>query len=198
MNLIKLNIIGLSYSQFKSGAYALFLEEDNGLSKLSIVIGQFEAQAIAIGLDKNIISPRPLTHDLFIQIAEKSNLILDKVIDIYFKQNLDYCSNTCPPQLSKFPDGSDVEIFSYNSLKKISKLSLSRDYKEHLTQFFWKHNKFNKFILNNKNNLSNFKYSVDTINDFKKIERIVDFFQSKIYTINTNQIISYLKNDIQK
>ena len=80
MNLIKLNIIGLSYSQFKSGAYALFLEEDNGLSKLSIVIGQFEAQAIAIGLDKNIISPRPLTHDLFLQIAEKSNLILDKVI----------------------------------------------------------------------------------------------------------------------
>ena len=39
MNLIKLNIIGLSYSQFKEGAYALFLEEDNGLRKLSIVIG---------------------------------------------------------------------------------------------------------------------------------------------------------------
>ena len=40
MELIKLNIVGLSYSQFKSGAYALFLEEDNGLKKLSIVIGQ--------------------------------------------------------------------------------------------------------------------------------------------------------------
>ena len=80
MNLIKLNIIGLSYSQFKSGAYALFLEEDNGLKKLSIVIGACEAQAIAIGLDKNIISPRPLTHDLFSSIADKSDLLLDKVI----------------------------------------------------------------------------------------------------------------------
>ena len=80
MNLIKLNIIGLSYSQFKSGAYALFLEEDNGLKKLSIVIGACEAQAIAIGLDKNIISPRPLTHDLFLSIAEKSELLIDKVI----------------------------------------------------------------------------------------------------------------------
>ena len=80
MNLIKLNIIGLSYSQFKSGAYALFLEEDNGLKKLSIVIGACEAQAIAIGLDKNIISPRPLTHDLFLSIAEKSDLLIDKVI----------------------------------------------------------------------------------------------------------------------
>ena len=80
MNLIKLNIIGLSYSQFKSGAYALFLEEDNGLKKLSIVIGACEAQAIAIGLDKNINSPRPLTHDLFLSIAEKSDLLLDKII----------------------------------------------------------------------------------------------------------------------
>ena len=77
MNLIKLNIIGLSYSQFKSGAYALFLEEDNGLKKLSIVIGACEAQAIAIGLDQTIVSPRPLTHDLFISIAEKSELIIN-------------------------------------------------------------------------------------------------------------------------
>jgi len=80
MSLIKLNIIGLSYSQFKSGAYALFLEEDNGLKKLSIVIGACEAQAIAIGLDKNITSPRPLTHDLFFKIAKESELVLDKVI----------------------------------------------------------------------------------------------------------------------
>ena len=80
MQLIKLNIIGLSYSQFKSGAYALFLEEYNGLKKLSIVIGACEAQSIAIGLDKNIISPRPLTHDLFLEIAKKNNLILDKII----------------------------------------------------------------------------------------------------------------------
>ncbi|MAQ69490.1 MAG: hypothetical protein CMD23_00140 [Flavobacteriales bacterium] len=80
MNLIKLNIIGLSYSQFKTGAYALFLEEDNGLKKLSIVIGACEAQAIAIGLDKTIKSPRPLTHDLFISIAEKNELIIEKII----------------------------------------------------------------------------------------------------------------------
>ena len=80
MDLIKLNIVGISYSQFKSGAYALFLEEDRGLKKLSIVIGQCEAQAIAIGLDKNIKSPRPLTHDLFLDIAEKSQIILEKII----------------------------------------------------------------------------------------------------------------------
>ena len=92
MNLIKLNIIGLSYSQFKSGAYALFLEEDHGLKKLSIVIGQCEAQAIAIGLDKNISSPRPLTHDLFVKIAEKNNLILDKIIIHKLEKGIFYSS----------------------------------------------------------------------------------------------------------
>ena len=92
MDLIKLNIIGLSYSQFKSGAYALFLEEDNGLKKLSIVIGQCEAQAIAIGLDKNISSPRPLTHDLFVSIAEKNELILDKIIIHKLEKGIFYSS----------------------------------------------------------------------------------------------------------
>ena len=92
MDLIKLNIIGLSYSQFKSGAYALFLEEDNGLKKLSIVIGQCEAQAIAIGLDKNISSPRPLTHDLFVSIAEKNNLILDKIVIHKLEKGIFYSS----------------------------------------------------------------------------------------------------------
>jgi len=94
MDLIKLNIIGLSYSQFKSGAYALFLEEDNGVKKLSVVIGACEAQSIAIGLDKNIVSPRPLTHDLFLSMAEKSDLILDKVIIHKLKKGIFFSSIT--------------------------------------------------------------------------------------------------------
>ena len=80
MDLIKLNIVGLSYSQFKSGAYALFLENENAERRLSIVIGACEAQSIAISLDKTIVSPRPLTHDLFLSLANNNNLTLDKVI----------------------------------------------------------------------------------------------------------------------
>jgi bifunctional DNase/RNase len=80
MDLIKLNIVGLSYSQFKSGAYALFLENENAERRISIVIGACEAQSIAISLDKTIVSPRPLTHDLFLSLANNNNLTLDKVI----------------------------------------------------------------------------------------------------------------------
>jgi bifunctional DNase/RNase len=65
MSLIRLNIKGISYSQTQSGAYALILSEENGERKLPIVIGAFEAQSIAIALEKDIRPPRPLTHDLF-------------------------------------------------------------------------------------------------------------------------------------
>ena len=92
MNLIKLNIVGLSYSQFKSGAYALFLEDENGGKKLSIVIGACEAQSIAIGLDKSIVSPRPLTHDLFLSLAKNDNLTLDKVIIHKLEKGIFYSS----------------------------------------------------------------------------------------------------------
>lgn len=69
-NLVKLNIKGISYSQTQTGAYALIMEEDMGHRKLPIIIGSFEAQAIALALEKDIHTPRPLTHDLFVSIAK--------------------------------------------------------------------------------------------------------------------------------
>jgi bifunctional DNase/RNase len=68
MNKIKLQIAGLSYSQTQSGAYALLLSEVGGKRELPIVIGGFEAQAIAIELEK-MQRTRPLTHDLFKNFA---------------------------------------------------------------------------------------------------------------------------------
>jgi len=64
MDRIELKIIGLSYSQTQSGAYALILSEKNGNRRLPIIIGGFEAQAIAVELEK-MTPTRPLTHDLF-------------------------------------------------------------------------------------------------------------------------------------
>ena len=69
MDKIKLEIAGLSYSQTQSGAYALVLSESIGKRRLPIIIGGFEAQAIAIELEKMTPS-RPLTHDLFKNFAE--------------------------------------------------------------------------------------------------------------------------------
>jgi len=65
MSLVRLKIKGISYSQTQNGAYALILNEVEGHRKLPIVIGAFEAQSIAIALEKADKPPRPLTHDLF-------------------------------------------------------------------------------------------------------------------------------------
>lgn len=65
---IRLKVLGLSYSQTQTGAYALVLAEEKGERRIPIIIGGFEAQAIAIELEA-LKPPRPLTHDLFVNFA---------------------------------------------------------------------------------------------------------------------------------
>lgn len=78
MKKIKLKVVGLSYSETHSGAYALVLQEENGQRRIPIIIGSFEAQAIAIQLEK-LKPPRPLTHDLFVTFASAFNIDLLEV-----------------------------------------------------------------------------------------------------------------------
>lgn len=80
MSLVKLTIKGISYSQTQNGAYALILNEVDGERKLPIVIGAFEAQSIAIALEKEIKPPRPLTHDLFKNFADRFDIVVKQVI----------------------------------------------------------------------------------------------------------------------
>jgi bifunctional DNase/RNase len=79
MKKIKLDIVGLSYSQTQSGAYALVLGEVNGRRRLPIIIGSFEAQAIAIEIEKMTPS-RPLTHDLFKSFAQAYHIQIQEII----------------------------------------------------------------------------------------------------------------------
>tara|TARA_B110000003_G_C16595556_1_gene513525 strand:- start:256 stop:876 length:621 start_codon:yes stop_codon:yes gene_type:complete len=80
MSLVRLNIDGISYSQTQNGAYALILSEVEGNRKLPIVIGASEAQSIAIALEKEIMPPRPLTHDLFKNFSDRFSIIITQVI----------------------------------------------------------------------------------------------------------------------
>ena len=74
MKTVQLSIIGLTYSQTQNNAYALLFGDEEGSRRLPIVIGAFEAQSIAIALEKDILPPRPLTHDLFTSFALTFNL----------------------------------------------------------------------------------------------------------------------------
>ena len=93
MSLVRLNIKGISYSQTQSGAYALVLNEVDGDRTLPIIIGAFEAQSIAIALEKEIKPPRPLTHDLFKTFSDRfqikvKQVIIHKLVDGVFYSSL--------------------------------------------------------------------------------------------------------------
>lgn len=90
---IKLKVMGISYSQLQSGAYALLLSEENGPHKIPIVIGGSEAQSIAIKLE-GIIPPRPLTHDLFVSFAHAFGVKLTEVYIYKFEDGIFYSELT--------------------------------------------------------------------------------------------------------
>lgn len=94
MKKIKLDIVGLSYSQTQSGAYALVLGEVNGHRRLPIIIGGFEAQAIAIEIEKMTPS-RPLTHDLFKSFAQSYHITIQEVIIYNLVDGIFYAKLIC-------------------------------------------------------------------------------------------------------
>jgi bifunctional DNase/RNase len=94
MNKVKLNVLGISYSQTQTGAYALVLAEENGRRRIPIIVGGFEAQAIAIQLE-GLKPPRPLTHDLFLNFARTFNIDLLEITVYKLEEGVFYSKLTC-------------------------------------------------------------------------------------------------------
>ncbi len=103
MEKIKLDIVGLSYSQTQSGAYALVLKEGNGKRRLPIIIGGFEAQAIAIELE-SMKPSRPLTHDLFKSVASEFQINVKEVIVYNLVEGIFFAKLIC------VREGIEVEV----------------------------------------------------------------------------------------
>ena len=108
MKKIKLSVLGISYSQTQSGAYALVLSEDDGDRRLPIIIGGFEAQAIVIKLE-NLNPPRPLTHDLFKNFSELMKADLKEVFIHKLEEGVFYS------QLIIKKDGKEIIMDSRTS-----------------------------------------------------------------------------------
>jgi bifunctional DNase/RNase len=94
MKRIKLKVMGISYSQTQSGAYALLLIEENGNRRIPIIIGGFEAQAIVIKLE-NLEPPRPLTHDLFKKFADQFNIAVMEVMIYKLEEGVFFSRLVC-------------------------------------------------------------------------------------------------------
>lgn len=94
MKRIKLKVMGISYSQTQSGAYALLLIEEKGDRRIPIIIGGFEAQAIVIKLE-NLEPPRPLTHDLIKTFADQFNITISEVMIHKLEDGVFYSQLVC-------------------------------------------------------------------------------------------------------
>ncbi len=94
MNKLKLDVLGITYSQTQNNAYALILKEVEGNRRLPIIIGGFEAQAIAIQIEK-IKYSRPLTHDLFKNFADEFNIIITEVNIYKLIEGIFYSNIVC-------------------------------------------------------------------------------------------------------
>lgn len=94
MNRILLDVIGLSFSHSQSGAYALLLGEKNDRRRLPVIIGEAEAQSIAIAME-NVEKKRPLTHDLFKSFATAYGINITEVVINRFKEGLFFSELHC-------------------------------------------------------------------------------------------------------
>jgi len=120
--------------------------------------------------------------------------LIEKILQIYLKNNYDYVSNVLPPT---YPDGLDVEIFSFNTLKKIFKNAKLSSEREHVTAFIHNHKEqFRRFNYRNKIDLSKHRWTVDEKNDLKLIRKIYSKMSPKL-TFSMKEILQLISKEPQ-
>ena len=188
MDLIKLEIHGISYSENLSGAFALVLNESKGIRKLPVVIGGFEAQAIALALQKNIKTSRPLTHELFKGFADKfeiklKKVIIHKLVDGVFFSNM-VCENDGDTVIidSRTSDAIamalrfNAPIFTYESI--LNEVGFESDFKYEKKIDFNEEDVFLNLEKNDDESLKEISYKSENIKlenmSLKKLNEMLD------------------------
>lgn len=118
--------------------------------------------------------------------------ILKKLMKIYESNKYDYVSNTYPLPCT-YPDGSDIEIFNFESIAKIKKLAKLPSDKEHVTKFFFRRKNFRCFRLDSKKNLSKYRYTIDILEDFNLFKSIIKY--KNFLKLNMHDIIEFIKKN---
>jgi bifunctional DNase/RNase len=175
---IKLEILGLSSSQSQTSSFALVLGETEGNRRLPIIIGMFEAQAIAIEIEK-IIPNRPMTHDLFKSFANNFHFTVEEIIISDLKEGVFFAKIVCSDGLKRMevdarPSDAiaiglrfDASIFTYENILAEAGIVLTDEADEEIEQKAEAKSKSKKEVVSKKtDDLKNF--SVDRLNELLK------------------------------
>ncbi len=136
--------------------------------------------------------------DFIIRITSDCPLIdpelVSKMLNIFLVKKIDYLSNTLPFEKKTFPDGSDIEVFKYESLLN-SSLSTKRNELEHVTNQLWKNKKFKRKIFRQNKDLSKYRYSLDYKSDLFVIKEIFNYLMKNKLVGTANQITNFLSKN---
>jgi len=120
--------------------------------------------------------------------------VIDATIKLFLDSKSDYTSNTVPYKTSRWPDGSDVEVFSIKALKKADEEATSSEDREHVTHYLWK-NSLNKFVINqlgNACNWSGYRYTVDYPEDFFNIKKIINILDKNNMFGHVDEVVKII------
>jgi spore coat polysaccharide biosynthesis protein SpsF len=122
-------------------------------------------------------------------------VVIDRTIDLFQKTSSDYCANTVPPENSGWPDGSDVEVFSYEALKKAHRDSKEKNEREHVTFYFWKgegRQIFKRSQLISSDDNSKYRFTVDYPKDYELAKKISEILKKQNLFGHCDEIIAIL------
>ena len=119
--------------------------------------------------------------------------IIDKTIKLFNTKKVDYASNAVPPDIKKYPDGSDVEVFNFNNLELAWKNVKDLKDREHVTFYFWKYdNNFSLALLKNIYDWGNYRITVDYVEDFQLVTHIIEFLDKNNLDGSLKEVIDFL------
>ena len=119
--------------------------------------------------------------------------VIDSVVSIYKNENYDFVANTAPPDGITYPEGMDVEVFSMSALEKAWIEAKKPSEREHVTFYFWKNpDKFKSFRTDLTYNHSNYRLTVDYLEDFIVVTKIIDALYSKDVIFTMEDIFKFL------
>ena len=119
--------------------------------------------------------------------------VIDSVVSVYKNENYDFVANTAPPDGITYPEGMDVEVFSMSALKKAWNEAKKPSEREHVTFYFWKNlDKFKCFRTDLTYNRSNYRLTVDYLEDFILVSKIIEALYSKDMIFSMNDALDFL------
>ena len=122
--------------------------------------------------------------------------LIDQTIELFNTKKVDYASNTVPPDLKKYPDGCDVEVFSFKSLELAWTKSFDQKEREHVTFYFWKSkNDFSTAMLDNENDWGKYRITVDYKEDIIALKEIVEKLKIKNEFGSIEEVVQIIKEN---